>query len=334
MAQQHRNPQQQENQQPSRWRERNYGSRNEEERNRGDWEEQSGQRGLSGYSGGSESEQSGWGRDMDEDRWGQGGYGQSQYGQREQGGYGQSQYGQRGQGGYGQSQYGQREQGGYGRSQYGQREQGGHGQSQYGQREQGGYGQSSQYGQREQGGYGGGTRQQYGRQYESQSFDQPYPSGFQSDFSSSQRSRSGFGREGYGESGAHRGKGPKGYTRSDERLKEVICEKLTDDPMIDASEINIEVTGQTVKLTGTVDDRSTKYEVEELIERCGGVKDIDNQLRVRSGSWQSSQMGSQTGSQGGSMQTGQTTGSGTGQTTSQSGKEGSSGSSGTKRSNS
>jgi osmotically-inducible protein OsmY len=308
MAQQHRNPQQPENQQQSRWRERSYGSRNEEERNRGDWEEQSGQRGVSGYSGGSESEQSGWGRDMDEDRWGQGGYGQSQYGQREQGGYGQSQYGQRGQGGYGQSQYGQREQGGH--------EQGGYGQSQSGQRGQGGYGQS-QYGQREQGGYGGGTRQQYGRQYESQSFDQPYPSGFQSDFGSSQRSQSGFGREGYGESGAHRGKGPKGYTRSDERLKEVICEKLTDDPMIDASEINIEVTGQTVKLTGTVDDRSTKYEVEELIERCGGVKDIDNQLRVRS--------------QGGSMQTSQTTGSGTGQTMSQSGKEGSSGSSGSKR---
>jgi osmotically-inducible protein OsmY len=304
MAQQHRNPQEQENQ--SRWRERHYGSRNEEERNR-DWDEQSGQRGSSGYSGAGESEQSGWRRDMDEDRWGQGGYGQSQYGQREQGGYGQSQYGQREQGGYGQSQYGQRGQGGYGQS---------------------------QYGQREQGGYGGGTRQQYGRQYESQSFDQPYPSGFQSDFGSSQRSRSGFGSEGYGESGAHRGKGPKGYTRSDERLKEVICEKLTDDPMIDASEINIEVTGQTVKLTGTVDDRSTKYEVEELVERCGGVKDIDNQLRVRSGSSQSSQLGSQTGSQGGSLQTSQTTGSGTGQTTSQSGKEGSSGSSGTKRSNS
>jgi osmotically-inducible protein OsmY len=293
MAQQYRNPQDQENQQQSRWRERSYGNRDEEQRNR-DWEQQSGERGSSGYWGGGESEQSGWRRDMDEDRWGQGGYGQGRYGQ-----------GSYGQGGSGQSQYGQREQGGYGQSQYGQRGQGGYG----------------QYGQREQGGYGGGTRQQYGRQYESQSFDQPYPSGFQSDFGSSQqRSQSGFGREGYGESGTHRGKGPKGYTRSDERLKEVICEKLTDDPMIDASEINIEVTGQTVKLTGTVDDRSTKYEVEELVERCGGVKDIDNQLRVRS--------------QGGSMQTSQTTGSGTGQTTSQSGKEGSSGSSGTKRSNS
>jgi osmotically-inducible protein OsmY len=299
MAQQHRNPQEQEQ---SRWRERSYGNRDEEQRNR-DWDEPSGQRGSSGYWGGSESEQSGWRRDMDEDRWGQGGYGQSQYGQREQGGYGQSQYGQREQRGYGQSQYGQRGQGGYGQS---------------------------QYGQREQGGYGGGARQQqYGRQYESQSFDQPYPPGFQGESGSSQRSQSGFGREGYSAGGLHRGKGPKGYTRSDDRLKEVICEKLTDDPMIDASEVSIEVTGQTVKLTGTVDDRSTKYEIEELVERCGGVKDIDNQLRVRSGSSEGSQMGSQ----GGSMQTSQTTGFGTSQT-SQSGKEGSSGSSGTKRGNS
>jgi hypothetical protein len=110
--------------------------------------------------------------------------------------------------------------------------------------------------------------------------------------------------------------------------------------MIDASEINVEVTNQIVKLTGTVDDRSTKYEVEELIERCGGVKDIDNQLRVRSGSSQRSQMGSQ----GGSMEsasgssygsgTSQTSGSSTSQTTSQSSREGSSGSSGTKRTNS
>ena len=291
MAQQHRNPQEQENQQQSRWRERNYGNRDEEQRNR-DWQEQSGQRGSSGYSGGSESEQSGWRRDMDEDRWGQGGYGQSQYGQREQGGYGGgTSYGRGGFGGGQQRGYGEFRESGRSPSAWRPEE-------------------SSR------------ERQQYGRQYESQSFDQPYPPGFQSDFGSSQRSRSGFGREGYGESGAHRGKGPKGYTRSDERLKEVICEKLTDDPMIDASEIDIEVTGQIVKLTGTVDDRSTKYEVEELIERCGGVKDIDNQLRVRS-AWSQS---SQTGAQGGSMQTSQTT--------SQSGKEGSSGSSGTKRGNS
>lgn len=82
-----------------------------------------------------------------------------------------------------------------------------------------------------------------------------------------------------------RGRGPQGYRRSDERLKEMICERLTEDPMIDASDITVEVKDQTVKLTGTVDDRGTKYEIEELIERCGGVKDIDNQVRVRTSRW-------------------------------------------------
>jgi osmotically-inducible protein OsmY len=293
MAQQYRNPQDRENQQRSGWR-GHFGDRNEEERNRdreSGSEEQRGRRAFGEYSRG-ESEQSGWGRDRDEDRWSQSG---------ESGRYQQDQdYGRGGAYGGGQQQgYGGGSGQGYGRSQYGQREQG-------------------QYGQREQGGFGGGTASQRGgfrgeQQYESQSFEQPFPPGFQGDFGASQRAtRYGSGREGYAGYGSHRGKGPKGYTRSDDRLKEVICEKLSDDPMIDASEISVDVTGQVVKLTGTVDDRSTKYEVEELVERCGGVKDIDNQLRVRSGSSQ----GSQLGSQGGSMET-----------------SGSSGSSGTKRSN-
>jgi hypothetical protein len=64
-------------------------------------------------------------------------------------------------------------------------------------------------------------------------------------------------------------------------LREVICERLTDDPRIDASEIHVEVNQQNVKLTGSVPDRRTKYEVEDLVEHCGAT-DIDNQLRVRS----------------------------------------------------
>lgn len=80
---------------------------------------------------------------------------------------------------------------------------------------------------------------------------------------------------------SHRGRGPKGYTRSDDRLREIICERLTDDPRIDASEIHVEVKDQIVKLTGNVASRRTKYEVEDLVEHCG-AKEIDNQLRVQS----------------------------------------------------
>jgi hypothetical protein len=78
---------------------------------------------------------------------------------------------------------------------------------------------------------------------------------------------------------SHRGRGPKGYERSDERLKEIICERLTDDPSIDASEVTVEVSNKVVKLTGNVEDRRIKYLIEDVIEQAGGVRDIDNQLR-------------------------------------------------------
>ena len=42
-------------------------------------------------------------------------------------------------------------------------------------------------------------------------------------------------REGERPIGAHRGRGPKGYRRSDERIREDVCERLTEDPFIDAS---------------------------------------------------------------------------------------------------
>ena len=78
---------------------------------------------------------------------------------------------------------------------------------------------------------------------------------------------------------SHRGRGPKGYTRSDERLRETICERLTDDPRIDAREIEVDVQQQKVTLRGTVNDRRTKYAVEELVE-ASGATEIENQLRV------------------------------------------------------
>lgn len=79
-----------------------------------------------------------------------------------------------------------------------------------------------------------------------------------------------------------RGKGPKGYQRSDERLKEVVCERLSDDHRVDASEISVEVKNGEVTIEGQVSDRSTKYRVEDLIEQCG-VKEIHNRLRVQGG---------------------------------------------------
>jgi hypothetical protein len=62
----------------------------------------------------------------------------------------------------------------------------------------------------------------------------------------------------------------------------MICERLTDDPRIDASDVSVEVNQGIVRLTGAVGERRTKYQIEDLIERCGGVQDVDNQLRIHS----------------------------------------------------
>jgi osmotically-inducible protein OsmY len=82
------------------------------------------------------------------------------------------------------------------------------------------------------------------------------------------------------EAGLHRGKGPKGYARSDERLKEMLSERLMEDPAIDASEVSIQVSGQTVTLDGTVDSRRTKYDIEQCAEDLGAT-DIVNNIKVR-----------------------------------------------------
>jgi hypothetical protein len=78
----------------------------------------------------------------------------------------------------------------------------------------------------------------------------------------------------------HRGKGPAGYTRSDERIRENVCEALADDDRVDASNIEVNVKNGEVILTGTVEDRQSKRMAEECVENLSGVKDVQNQLRV------------------------------------------------------
>lgn len=85
------------------------------------------------------------------------------------------------------------------------------------------------------------------------------------------------------ESDSHRGKGPKGYRRSDERIREDANDALTDDPMIDASSIEIEVKNGEVTLSGTVTDRRMRRRAEDVIEGLSGVRHVQNNLRVQSG---------------------------------------------------
>jgi osmotically-inducible protein OsmY len=80
--------------------------------------------------------------------------------------------------------------------------------------------------------------------------------------------------------GQYSGRGPRGYRRSAERIREDVNERLTDDPFLDATNIEVSVDNGIVTLTGTVDNRNDKRRAEDVAESVAGVSDVLNQLRV------------------------------------------------------
>lgn len=82
--------------------------------------------------------------------------------------------------------------------------------------------------------------------------------------------------------GRYAGVAPKGYRRSDDRIKEEINDALTQDHHIDASEIDVSVDSGVVTLKGTVNERRMKRLAEDCAERIRGVSDVRNELRVQS----------------------------------------------------
>ena len=80
--------------------------------------------------------------------------------------------------------------------------------------------------------------------------------------------------------GQHAGKGPKGYQRSEERIREDVCDALEAHAHIDASEIEVEVSEGVVTLTGSVDSRQAKRMAEQAVESVRGIRDIHNQLTI------------------------------------------------------
>lgn len=83
--------------------------------------------------------------------------------------------------------------------------------------------------------------------------------------------------------GGFAGRGPKGYTRSDERIREDVSDRLSADDDVDASEIEVRVQGGEVTLSGSVQTRSMKHHAENLADDVLGVKDVHNNLRVVKG---------------------------------------------------
>lgn len=83
----------------------------------------------------------------------------------------------------------------------------------------------------------------------------------------------------------HAGKGPKDYLRADSRVREEVCERLSDDDAVDAREISVEVRAGEVVLSGAVLDRYSKRRAEEIATRVPGVVDVRNHLHVQTGLW-------------------------------------------------
>jgi osmotically-inducible protein OsmY len=153
----------------------------------------------------------------------------------------------------------------------------------------GGYERAAEYGSTAQRGEHGGEVN-YG--HGGGSYDGRAPYGGQWPFGA----RGGYGNQGsYGGQGPYGNnygwasqagqqgrmrRGPKGYTRSDERLKEDIAERLMYAWDVDASDVSLEVQNGKVMLEGTVPERRMKHAIEDIVDNCPGVQDIDNRVRV------------------------------------------------------
>lgn len=78
-----------------------------------------------------------------------------------------------------------------------------------------------------------------------------------------------------------REKTPKGFSFSDDKVREDVSEVLARDSKIDVSELIVEVKDGVVVLKGHVDSRQSKRMAELIIENLPGVVDVINQLHFK-----------------------------------------------------
>jgi osmotically-inducible protein OsmY len=142
-----------------------------------------------------------------------------------------------------------------------------------------GYGGAGYGGEDRGSGYGGG----YGRGDDDRGFltraVDEVASWFGDDDAERRRDRD---RRSGQQTGGHRGRGPRGYRRSDERITDDVHRALSDDHELDASDIEVRVSDGEVTLDGTVASRFAKRRAEDCADDVSGVDHVQNNLRVRS----------------------------------------------------
>lgn len=86
------------------------------------------------------------------------------------------------------------------------------------------------------------------------------------------------------ETGPYVGFGPHGYSRSDDRIREDICDELTRRRDIDPRGVVVAVRNGEVTLDGTVENLAMRRLIDDVASNCTGVIQVHDHLRVeRSG---------------------------------------------------
>lgn len=79
---------------------------------------------------------------------------------------------------------------------------------------------------------------------------------------------------------SYRGRGPKNWRPSDERIRDTVNELLTDHDGIDATDVEVTVENGEVTLNGMVGSRWEKRLADDIAHSCRGVQDVHNRLRI------------------------------------------------------
>lgn len=81
--------------------------------------------------------------------------------------------------------------------------------------------------------------------------------------------------------GPHRGKGPRGYTRADDRILDDLHHRLERDGELDARDIEMEIRSGEATLRGSVETMEMRWRAERIAQSINGIAHVTNDLRVR-----------------------------------------------------
>jgi osmotically-inducible protein OsmY len=80
--------------------------------------------------------------------------------------------------------------------------------------------------------------------------------------------------------GDHSGKGPESHLDPDARIVDEVSRKLTDDPAVDGTRIEVAAHDGVVVLNGQVTTSAHRAHAEELAHTVAGVTQVENRLQV------------------------------------------------------